>query len=199
MDAVSIAPAVDTVMAREKRVEPRDRLVRAFERCSDGLYRFIVVRVGGDRHTADDLLQQTCYAAARQRRLPDQQNECEAWLFGIARNLIRKHWRSIRRRNGRVPLEDPARSRQLVEQMEGGPLPVDAIAGDEVISQLMLAVTALPAEEQRIIFAFYFEGRSQGEIAAELDVSPKSVESRLYRIRSRLRATLSGSERNGER
>jgi RNA polymerase sigma-70 factor (ECF subfamily) len=185
-------------MVHDTHDEPHDRLVRAFERCGDGLYRFIVVRVGGDRDTADDLLQQTCYTAARKRRLPTQQDECEAWLFGVARNLIRKHWRSIRKRNGHVPLEQADRSQRLVAEMESGPLPVDVIADDEAVDQLLLALTALPADEQRLILAFYFEGRSQGEIATQLDVSPKSVESRLYRIRCRLRAMLSGEERNGK-
>ena len=46
---------------------------------------------------------------------------------------------------------------------------------EEVSEQLLLAVTSLPADEQRLILAFYFEGRSQAQIAEELHVSAKSV------------------------
>ncbi|MEE8169522.1 MAG: sigma-70 family RNA polymerase sigma factor [Phycisphaerae bacterium] len=170
-------------------------LQQAFAHCCDGLYRFVLVRVGGDRHAADDLLQQTCATAAGHARPPTQADECEAWLRGIARNLIRRHWRQRRRDNGHVPLEDAAGSRRLAEDMASRPLPPEILSLKESLDQLLLAVTALPSADQRLIFEFYFDGRLQADIAHTMGVTRKTIETRLYRARRQLRAILQGPGR----
>ena len=48
--------------------------------------------------------------------------------------------------------------------------------------------------DQDLFYAFYRSGRSHACIATELGTTTKSVESRLYRLRTRLRAAL---ERRG--
>lgn len=195
MELANPVIAVESIVSYDETNEPHNRLRRIFLKGGDALYRYILVRVGGDSHLADDLLQQTCHEAARGRRLPDDDNECEAWLRGIARNLLRRHWRQRKRTQGQVPLENAVLAGQLVADMESHPLPADGMIRDEAAGQLMLAVTSLPAEEQRLIFAFYFEGRSQADIAQETAQSAKSVETRLYRVRHRLRAILRNIER----
>ena len=76
--------------------------------------------------------------------------------------------------------------------------PVDAVIHEESIAQLLLAVTGLPASEQELIFAYYFDERAQAAIARDLGVTEKSIESRLYRARGRLRSALRKTERSGE-
>ncbi len=195
MELANQVIAIESIVSYDETNEPHNRLRRIFLKGGDALYRYILVRVGGDSHLADDLLQQTCHEAARGRRLPDDDNECEAWLRGIARNLLRRHWRQRKRTQGQVPLENAVLAGQLVADMESHPLPADGMIRDEAAGQLMLAVTSLPAEEQRLIFAFYFQGRSQADIAQETAQSAKSVETRLYRVRHRLRAILRNIER----
>jgi len=191
--ATALAPGM-SVSVEESRSE---RLRRVFERTCDGLYRFILVRAGNDRHAADELMQETCEIAAGHRRFPWNEDACEAWLRGIARNLLKKHWRQAAKRSA-VPLHDTQAAPQVAKALESGPLPSEAVLRDEVLSHLMTAITDLPAAEQRLIFDFYFDERSTAQIAGDLGVSVKSVESRLYRIRSRLRARLRGNERTGE-
>ena len=169
---------------------PSRKLQRVFESACDGLYRFILIRANLDRDAADEILQQTCHEAARHRGIPAGDGECEAWLRGIARNLLRKHWRLKKRLKQFVSIEDARLARGLAEDMDNRPLPPDVLAKKEVISAILLAVTALSADEQDLVLGFYFEGRSQAEIAALNSISIKSVESKLYRVRSRLRAAL---------
>ena len=197
MEMASAASRIGQVVLLDEVRQRGDALRQAFNETGEALYRFILVRVRGNRDLADDLLQQTCYEAARHRRPPVDGNECAAWLRGIARNLIRHYWRGLKRQPGVVPLEDPALASQLANDLEAGPLPEDALAGEERITQLLLAVTALPAADQALIFASYFDERSQADIARELGVSAKSIESRLFRARARLRAALRNAGRPG--
>ncbi|UCC29483.1 MAG: sigma-70 family RNA polymerase sigma factor [Phycisphaerales bacterium] len=195
MDIASPAVGVEAFVFSENLPDPQERLRRVFHRTGDALYRFILVRVAGDRDAADDLLQQVCHVAARNRRMPHDDTECEAWLRGIARNLIRGHWRLMKRQRRHIRLEDAAFAQQLVGEMESQPAPAEALMQEESARQMLLAVTSLPAPDQQLVFAFYFEGRSQADIAKELGLSAKSVETRLYRVRNRLRAILRNIER----
>jgi RNA polymerase sigma-70 factor (ECF subfamily) len=199
---VEIAGTADTIaeVATAGRIPDRREVLRGvFEHTADGLYRYILFRVGGDRHVADDLLQQTCCEAARHRQPPVRHDDCEAWLRGIARNLVRQHWRRRAGTPRRLPLDDAGRAATLVDDMESRPLPIDSLIRQEAADQLLLAITALNAADQDLIFGFYFNGRSQAAIARELGVTEKCIESRLYRARGRLRDALRNLERSGER
>ncbi len=101
----------------------------------------------------------------------------------------------MKRKRRHIRLEDAALAQQLVEGMESQPAPADVLMQEESARQMLLAVTSLPAPDQQLVFAFYFEGRSQADIAKELGLSAKSVETRLYRVRNRLRAILRNIER----
>ncbi|MFH1110623.1 MAG: sigma-70 family RNA polymerase sigma factor [Planctomycetota bacterium] len=176
--------------------QSRDRLRRVFLGCGDALYRFIVLRAGGDRDAADEISQQTCCEAVQHRRIPHADDDCEAWLFGIARNLIRKHWRRKRRTGVCVSLENLRVSAALAAAMESSPAPIETLVDGEAATQLMLAVTALTSGDQQLVFDVYFNGRAREQIAGEMGLTVKAVEARLYRIRRRLRAKLCGEERN---
>ena len=103
----------------------------SFEACCGGLYRFILVRVGGERHAADELLQQVCCVAIDHRRPPNDPAACEPWFRGIAVNLIRKHWRIVKRSNGHLRIDVNHQGGQLAEDMESRPLPPDVLARQE--------------------------------------------------------------------
>jgi len=185
----------DQVAAPPLESDAADRLTRVFRSVCDGLYRFILVRVHGDRETADELLQQTCHEAAKSQAMPTDVDECQAWLHGVARNLIRRHWRKANRSRVIEAADGSEAARQLAEAMESGPLPPEVLDRKETAQQILLAVTALPAESQRLVFAVYFEDRCQADVAHELGMTEKSVEMRLYRIRERLRTTLKDIDR----
>jgi RNA polymerase sigma-70 factor (ECF subfamily) len=108
-----------------------------------------------------------------------------AWLYGIARNLLRD---SLRR--GRI--EDDARRRLGVEPTpltDADLLAVDerAAAGDDALG---LALAELPEETRLALVARVVDERAYEEIAAELDCSEHVVRQRVHRGLARLRARL---------
>jgi len=165
------------------------RIEAAFDREGRALYRFFAVRAGRDAHLADDLMQQLWLHASRGRP-PAHDDELPYWLLAIARNLIQAHWRTTARRPKDVPLADPALAAELAERMAREPLPPEVLARREVCDQVMLALTELRGEEQALILAHYFDGRSLAELARDHRLSERAVEGRLYRARQALRRRL---------
>jgi RNA polymerase sigma-70 factor (ECF subfamily) len=166
------------------------RLEKAFERCGNDLYRFILLRVSNDRHVADDILQQTCFEAARHRRIPKEDNDCQAWLFGIAKNLTRKHFRQVLRDSKQrlsFALVDERKSAARSHDLNDAR---DSTEHNESVPELLNAIAALDEADQELILGSYFEGRSHEELAKMIGVSVRAIEGRLYRARNALRNVL---------
>ncbi|MFQ5492183.1 MAG: RNA polymerase sigma factor [Phycisphaerae bacterium] len=170
-------------------VNPRAQVEAAFDRFSPAVYRYVLIRVGGDPHLADDIMQQLWLAVSgNHRRVPG--DELEFWLRGIARNLVRQHWRQIRRRPSCVPLADPALGAELAARLADEELPSGVLQRKQVQDQLILALTALSSQDQALISGRYFQGRSNAELACDLDLTERAVEGRLYRARQSLHQQL---------
>jgi len=70
--------------------------------------------------------------------------------------------------------------------------PDDSSDADTVLeAALQDAIKLLPSNEQQLLQWSYFEELSQREIAASIHSTPKAVESKLARIREKLRKLLS--------
>jgi RNA polymerase sigma-70 factor (ECF subfamily) len=155
----------------------------------DALYRFILVRVGFDEAAADDVLQQTAETALRaETTVLAGVDSVEGWLRGVARNLVRRHWRENGKRSAK-PHPDPDAGRRALAALESG-CPAEALSQRELRLALLWAVASLPAADQWLLYAVYRYGKSQQEIAAELGCTQKGIEMRLYRTRTRLRDAL---------
>ncbi|HPF41541.1 MAG TPA: sigma-70 family RNA polymerase sigma factor [Phycisphaerae bacterium] len=175
--------------------DSRDALSAAFDRCAVGIYRFVVYRVG-DPHLADDMMQQAWLAAIQaEDRVPPA--ELEPWLRGVARNLIRNHWRTQSRRPDHLPIPDADFAAELSRRLVEEDIPDDALSRRETRSQLMLAITSLDAEAQEIVIARYFEGVTHAALASRLNVSERAIEGRLYRARLALRENLAHLDDEG--
>jgi RNA polymerase sigma-70 factor (ECF subfamily) len=99
------------------------------------------------------------------------------WLLGIAGNVMRRHWRSERRR-----LAAYARA---VEHERPGPAP-------DVDGRVLRAVARLPRRQREVLLLAAWADLSYAEeIARALDVPVGTVRSRLARARSALGADAS--------
>lgn len=71
------------------------------------------------------------------------------------------------------------------------PTPEDELLEDmlrqERRNELQSKLSELPAGHRQVVTAFYFEGKSHEQIASELALSVKTIESKLYRARAWIR------------
>jgi len=185
MSSLMLHPSRDIkVMA-----DPEEIVQQVYARCAQAFCRFFTVRVGGDPHTVDDLMQQLWLRARLQARALRDPNP-EPWLWRIARNLLREHYRPRSRTPGDEPLAQPDLARRLAQRFDTEDLPPETIARKEVQDQLLLAITEMTGDEQTLLIGRYFEGRTHTELAAILNISERAVEGRLYRARIALREKL---------
>lgn len=181
---------------REPSLSPREptlpSLAETLADELDALFRFALCRLGGDRHAAEDAVQQTARIALDHASPPTIPDEQRAWLRGIAQNVVRRHWRSHARHDAALDAAAACRpTRGAAAILESGSLPARGCPERaDLIDRVFRAVSSLHADEQRLFYDFYRAGRSHQTIARELGASTKAVEARLYRMRSRLRAAL---------
>ncbi len=175
--------------AMDESRDVRAELAKVFAETWPTLHRFIAVRVGGDEALAEDCLQQTCLEAARSKRVPPRE-ELEPWLRGIARNVLRHHWRRTKLTPQTIPVPNRRLAKALSASIDRGPLPPEWLVRKEVRDQLLLAITELMTPDQEVIYRFYFAGESYEDLAEVLSVSVRGIEGRLYRARAELRRKL---------
>lgn len=178
--------AADAASVRD--VETSERLASGVRRNGPGLWRFFVLRC--DAETAEELMQETCYQATRS--LPDglDGEELDRWLFGVARNVLRRHWRTLRRRGRNLPPEPGDPEISLAGQMDAGPLPADLAESRETRRAVLEALSSLPAAQQDLLLDCYARGLSQQDLAEKHRTSVRAIEGRLYRARAFLREQL---------
>lgn len=153
---------------------------RAFyDRTARGVWAYLV-RVTGDRHTADDLLQEAFYRFLRADATYDSEMHRRNSLYRIATNLAR----DARRRN---LLRLPAGlAGDDIERVAGS----DHAGATERQTEVSQAMSQLKPRERAMLWLAYAEGATHREIAEVLEVSPDSMKSLLFRARRKLAAVL---------
>jgi RNA polymerase sigma factor (sigma-70 family) len=153
-----------------------------FDRHFASVHAYAQRRVGPD--LADEIAAETFTRAFDRRRRYDASREnARPWLLGIASNLLRRHWRSERRR-----LFAYARSAGA----EGGQ------TTEPVAADLAAALRALPRREREPLLLLAWADLSYEEIGAALGIPIGTVRSRISRARGRLRGANHDSPRPQE-
>ena len=155
-----------------------------FERHAGAIHRYLARRVGVDE--AEDLAAETFVTAFRARERYDRSHEdARPWLFGIAVNLLRRHWRRERRQ-----LRAYARTGidPVLEQTEEADRRLDASAAGPQLAQ---ALAQLAHKDRDALLLYAWADLSYEEIARALGIPIGTVRSRLSRARSRLRELIS--------
>ena len=145
----------------------------------------MLYRMTGNPSVAADLAQETfvrLYLGRARFRPGNSARPFSTWLFGIAANLARNHFR-WRGRHPESPLDaaneqgvpgDPAASAEARE------------TGDAIRD----AISALPRDQREVLVLSEYEGLSHAEIASVAGCSVKAVERRLSHARETLRREL---------
>jgi RNA polymerase sigma-70 factor (ECF subfamily) len=129
----------------------------------------------GDESLAHDAVQAAFLTAAAKLQAAESEKHLWNWLARVARQQLAKARRQRRRNSAVIGMADVP----------------DCPDGVELDSQLEesldAALLAMDADERELVEWFYFDRLSHKEIAERLGATPKSVSSRLERVRAKLR------------
>jgi len=163
------------------------------ERHAKPVFHFLC-RMLGNEDDANDLAQETFVRVFKSRGSFRAAQNFSTWLFTIAANLARNHFRwRARHPNISLDAQNPETEQSLGSTLPANnPAPNEQALTAERAKAVRLAVSKLPEDLREAMVLCEWEERSVAEAAAILETTPKAVESRLYRARQILRARLKG-------
>lgn len=166
-----------------------DRIAtRAVETLGRDIFRYVLRRVPSSQD-ADDVTAAVFLVIWEQRaRLPHADQDLRMWCYGIARNKLREHLRSARRRvtrgttartdNPAAGLMDPA---------------VVAIQNEDT-ARVHTALRLLDAKSRELVMLINWDGLSIAEAARLMRMNESTARTRYARARTRLRDLLSSQK-----
>ena len=136
----------------------------------------------GDRHAADDLVQDTLERAWNKFHLWRPGSDLRAWLFTIMHNVFVNQVRG--------------RRSQIEKAMEERPVvPVRATQSDSLeIADVERSLRALPDEQREVLLPRAIEEMTYDEVSRALAIPIGTVMSRLSRARERMRRLIAGGQ-----
>jgi RNA polymerase sigma-70 factor (ECF subfamily) len=151
----------------------RDALRVLVERHQTSLTGYLDRLVGPDWSLAQDLCQETFLRVLRQSA-PRGDRPFRPWLYTIATNLARDHFKSTTvRRAARLDL---SQIEQLCDSAQG---PEEHALRAEQQSAIVAAISVLRAEYRAALLLRFYSGMSLQEIADTLEIPLGTVKSRL--------------------
>ncbi|MCA9663472.1 MAG: RNA polymerase sigma factor, partial [Myxococcales bacterium] len=185
-DESGAAEVDDAALVDRWRAGDREACRALFDRYYAAIARFFRNKVRG----GDEDLVQICFLRCFEGIVRLRERVAfRAYLFGIACNVLREHYRRGRGEAERRDLDDRS-VRELVG--DGGPWPSVGswLAAREEHRLLLEALRRLPLEHQILVELFYWEGMRVREIAEVVGAPEGTIKTRLRRGRALLEEAL---------
>lgn len=160
---------------------PDEELIRAlYDEHAGPLLAFVLRLVAGDRHRAEDVVQETLLRAWRNAdQLRGSSRPVRPWLVTVARRIVIDGHRSRQARPQEVDAA-PLEAMPAADQIE-------RVLGRMTLSE---ALADLTEAHREALVETYFKGRSVNEAAVVLKVPAGTVRSRVYYALRSLRLSL---------
>lgn len=113
-----------------------------------------------------------------------QRGGWKSWLTALTRNTALSRARKNQRAGQGEALSPDLPSSE--------PTPEEALLRQERQEELRRALQDLPPKDRALLYRKYYYHQPTAQIAAELGLTPRGVEGRLYRLKQRLRQQLGG-------
>jgi RNA polymerase sigma-70 factor (ECF subfamily) len=165
------------------------------------LYRFCLYRVGRNRHTCEEVVQETLVRALRGLEHydpPRAGNNIFPWVTGLARNEIH---RMLHRERAAVSLEAvwdkvDRELQSAYSRLDSEPFADEVLIREETRELVNATMSQLPPHYREALEAKYITGRSVRDLATLWRTTEKAVETQLSRARQAVRTTFLVLTRN---
>lgn len=135
---------------------------------------------------AADLVNETVIVAWRTvSRMPREDEQARMWIFGVARNILRRHSRSHARRD--------ALTARLAATLDPHPW-----RDDDTGIEVRAAIAALPHELAELVRLVHWDGFSLEQAATLMKIPASTARTRHARAKELLRASLASPDAHVE-
>lgn len=172
---------VELLVRREER--GADELLR----CYGPMLRYIIAPILPDPREREECLNDVVMRAWDRIGQYDRgRGGFPAWLSAVARNTARNRLRAGEGRGGReLPELSP-------DAPDPSPGPEELMLRKERLRRLREVIDGLGGMERELLYRKYYYLQSTARMAAELGLTERAVEGKLYRIRRKLQKQLGG-------
>lgn len=154
-----------------------DAFVEVVRRHEAAVAAYLVRRVG--RESAEDLLGDVWVAALGSRATYDRAYpDARPWLFGVAHNTLRRHWRS------RPAEESVADVTRLASEWDPWSAVDDRVDGESVLRH---ALALLRPQQREILTLVAWEDLTVADAGRALGIPPGTARRHLHEARTALR------------
>jgi RNA polymerase sigma-70 factor (ECF subfamily) len=183
-------PQVETGVATQATGQPMDSEAFAgfYERSARSLWAYLA-RVSGNSALADDLMQEAYLRFLGAAHPVDGEVACRRYLFRIATNLLRDHWRRPQASSINVLPET------LFATGDGS-------AASDALVMLGPALAQMRPRDRQLLWLAYAEDYTHSEIAEITGLRTTSIRLLLFRARRKMAQLLrneTSAERGGAR
>jgi len=170
-------PVDDTDLVSEAQRDP-SKFTALYDRYLRPIYRYLYSRVG-NASDAEDLTAQTFLSAFEALPRYRHQGHFSAWLFTIARNRVRDHYRP---RTVEMPLNE--------SQPNPADDPLVQVVRSDQLAHMAKAIRSLSEGEKELIRLRFAAELSFSEIGECLGKREEAVKKSFYRLMTRLQRQL---------
>jgi RNA polymerase sigma-70 factor (ECF subfamily) len=159
-----------------------------YQRHQQRVYRYASVYSGAEG-VAADITQEVFMHLIDNHSFDPAQGELRGYLLGMARNLLRRHWRDAQRFDALPNEEDGPLGDNMIEHVE----PSLLVSRAQQHGDLRAAILALPSHYREVMILCELEELDYQEAARILEVPIGTIRSRLNRARKALGLALGAS------
>lgn len=152
-----------------------------------------VVSMTGDLRASQDIVQMAFKTAWEKRADYDGTYPLGAWLRGIAKNLIRRHWQTASRTPVFVDIEEIEHLDGAVSRAEHTLM--DPGAQESRLRSLQSCLGKLAAKARDLIRLRYYERLHSDDIADRMGMNVSAVDKTISRARQDLRTCMRQAEK----
>ena len=180
VDWTPVADASDAVLLAAWSEGDRSAGEELFERHFEAVARFFRNKADDP---IDDLIQKTFLGCLEARDSFRGEGSFRGFLFGVARNVLGKHWRSKAR--DRLQFDGDE-----VSVHELGASPSSAYAKDQEQLMVLSALRRIPIDYQVVLELHYWESMTAAEIGTALSIPVGTAKNRIRRAKQMLEGEL---------
>jgi len=165
-------PANESQLIADAKAGDKDAITALYKAYNEAIFHYVSYRVDS-RMLAEDITAEVFLRMLRGlQHYEDRGLSFGAWLFKIAANLVREHYRHNKLAHVSTLTEN---------ERSDDTDPFEQLAQQEERQQLTRALHALPADYQDILILRFMKNLSHAEVAAILEKSETAVRSLQHR------------------